>query len=471
MSHLPRLIAVFAALLLSACARGHLQPFPALDNPALHERRFDVPALHADIDALFDGIAMRHPDLAARASAEDLAAFRAAARAQVTAPMTRREFFRTIGDVTAAFRDGHAGLLFPYPEFDAYLAAGGRRFPLAVRRDGDGLVVVADASTPARIPAGSRLVRINGRPVDQLLDDLAQYARGETALLRREIIIASFGEWLWHRHDWGDHQTVAYVDAGREHEVQIAGVDVDAWKQRVADGDGAADLPRYEALDDTTGLLDVPYFDTDLDAYAAAIDAAHDAARTHRPRRLVVDLRRNPGGSTDAVELLLARLTDRPCPLAAAVHEKRNPDNLRWWESRTRVGSVVADDAVPVVQPADAAYRFPGELRVLVSAYTYSAAIVMATAVQDCGIGVLVGEDTGGHANQTAQMHFFDLPHTRLRAFAPTRLVLRPSGERAGGGVRPDHRVPTSAAVLARADDHALAVASRAELPRQGAAH
>jgi hypothetical protein len=460
-----RLVVLFVALLLSACARGHLQPFPEIDDPALYERRFAVADLHADIDTLFDGIAARHPDLAARASADDLAAARIAARARVTAPMTRREFFRTVGDVTAVFRDGHAGLLYPYPEFDAHMGAGGRRFPLAVRRDGDGLVVDWDASTPARVPAGSRLLRINGLPVESLLDGLAPYARGETALLRREIIIESLGEWLWHRHDWADDFSVAYIDADREAEAHLDGVDAAAWLAATSAAGTGDELPRYEAFDATTGLLDVPYFGGDLDAFATALEAAHAAASAQQPRSLVVDLRRNPGGSTDAVELLLARLTDRPCALAASVHEKRNADNLRWWEARTRIGRVVVDDAVPVVQPADPADRFPGDLRVLVSAYTYSAAIVMATAVQDCHIGVLVGEETGGHANQTAQMHFFDLPHTRLRAFAPTRLVLRPSGDRRGGGVRPDHVVPTSAARLPRTGDAALRKASRADLP------
>ncbi|MCU0635588.1 MAG: S41 family peptidase [Gemmatimonadaceae bacterium] len=460
---LHRLHPVAAALVVAACAGEHLQPYPPRDEPALFERRFTVAELHADIAAWFDGIAARHPDLDARLPPAAFARTKAEVVARVTHPMTRREFFRTVGTATAVFRDGHSGLLYAYPESDADRAAGGRRFPLRVRWHEGEVRVTHDASPSDPVPIDSRLLSINGTPVERLLDSLSAYARGETMALRRSIVVDELGEWLWQVPGWSDRFDVVFEHAGRQHQRMLRGITREEAARSPSRDEET--LPSYRRIDAGTGLLDVPYFGADEDAFGAALDAAHDSAVVHAPRVLVVDLRRNPGGSTDQVETLLARLTARPCPLAAQVLERRNAANLRWWERSSRVGAVVEDDQVPVVQPAGATRRFPGDVRVLISPYTYSAAIVMATAVQDCNVGVLIGEETGGFANQTAQIHFFDLPNTRLRAFAPTRLVLRPSGVRDVRPVVPTHVVSTSAGVMSMAQDAALLFAAQPTLP------
>jgi C-terminal processing protease CtpA/Prc len=62
----------------------------------------------------------------------------------------------------------------------------------------------------------------------------------------------------------------------------------------------------------------------------------------------------------------------------------------------------------------------------------------MATAVQDCKVGTLVGQSTGGFANQTGQINFFELPQTQLRAFVPSRLMIRPNGDIKTQSVIPD---------------------------------
>lgn len=463
MRPLPLIVLLAAALGLSACARGHLQPFPELDDAALLERRFSVVELHQDIDAWFDGIALRHPDLASRLPAEDFAEAKAEAKSKIGRPMTRREFFRAVGDATERFRDGHSGLMYPYPEFDAHLAKGGKRFPLRLRWGADGLEVAGDVGSPTGIAVGSRVLRINQVPAEQLLARMARYARGESGRLREQIVIEEFDAWLWHVLGWEDRFEMEFSHQDLTQYRVLSGVGQSSSHVSVQD-----DAPRYRRLDARTGVLDVAYFDGDEDAFEEALIDAQRQAIEHAPQVLIVDLRRNPGGSTDAVEALLSRLTPRDCPLAAQVIEKRNRDNLRWWERESLLGRLIEDEDVPVVRPSAEDERFPGELRVLISAYTYSAAIVMATAAQDCGIGVLIGEETGGFANQTAQIHFFDLPHTRLRAFAPTRLVLRPSGERGALPVRPDHRIPTSAARLDAASDATLRFASLPDLPNPG---
>jgi C-terminal processing protease CtpA/Prc len=91
-----------------------------------------------------------------------------------------------------------------------------------------------------------------------------------------------------------------------------------------------------------------------------------------------------------------------------------------------------------VVSPGASDKRFHGRVVALIGAPTYSAAIVFATALRDCNVGLLAGEPTGGFANQTGQIHFRELPHTRLRAFAPTRALVRPNGKAGAEVLLPD---------------------------------
>ena len=93
------------------------------------------------------------------------------------------------------------------------------------------------------------------------------------------------------------------------------------------------------------------------------------------------------------------------------------------------------------VSPKSEAKRFAGDVYVLVGPVTYSAAIVFATTVQDNQMGTLVGEPTGGYANQTAQGNLFNLPHSQLRAYVATRLLVRPNGASEVTPVMPNVRV------------------------------
>jgi C-terminal processing protease CtpA/Prc len=168
------------------------------------------------------------------------------------------------------------------------------------------------------------------------------------------------------------------------------------------------------------------------------LDSAVRAASARRLRGIVIDLRRNPGGSTDLVEALLSRISPRPCPLVSHIVEKRTERNHRWWWPHGAIGDTVTMDESEVVSPRPLDERFPGDAVLLIGPFTYSAAIVMATAAQDCGAATLIGEATGGFANQTAQIHFANLPHSQLRWFAPSRVVRRPRPADLDGPVTPD---------------------------------
>ncbi|HEY0931684.1 MAG TPA: S41 family peptidase [Gemmatimonas sp.] len=440
-----RLLSLGLLTSLVGCDNDHLQPYVPPADSAVLERTFTVSELQADLDTLFGWIADTHPALEARSPDSTRTRMQAELRARIDRPMTRRQYFRLIGSATSVFRDGHAGVLAPFPEYNGFVQAGGAVFPLQLARRNGTLEVVVDASPEQAVPRGAVLQAIDGKPVDSLLTHWASYARGESPVLREAIVLEDLAAWYWHLEAPDSVQrtyAIRFVADGAERVVQVRAVSRDSLaahrKRGNVQAGGASGVLGIDSSMTGITWLDIPYFAGDEDAFERTVDQAIASARARRSSTLVVDVSRSPGGSTDQVEYLLARLTSSPCALVSKVEERINAHNrgLLGWRGRNGTLRTMNDDVV--VQPSTPDQRFGGRIVALIGAPTYSAAIVFATAVRDCGIGLLAGEPTGGFANQTGQIHFRELPHTRLRAFAPTRALVRPNGKVGAEVLLPD---------------------------------
>lgn len=452
-----RAIGLSALLFASACQGEHQRVYVDLDDPAVMDRVFTVQELREDTGYLFERLHTLHPDLDSRLSPADRAALEQSVLARIERPMTRREFYRLIGSTTEHFRDGHAGVFYPYPEFDRFAETGAGVFPMTVTATADGLFVKKDYSAKGALPDGARLLSINGVKVADMLGEMARYTRGESPVLRQQIVAADFSGLLWHFHDFKDRFEVEYEISGETRKATVAGMRNEDFEAAVEEAEEAGgENVSYRSLGDGVGYLDVSYFGGDEGDFKRAVNRAVQAARSEKIRAIVVDIRRNPGGSTDNVEILLARLSPKECRLVSRVREKLNDKSGVGLFSKGRPGELIELDMDTTVSPVRESKRFPGKVYVLIGPYTYSAAIVMATAVQDCGVGALVGEETAGFGNQTGQIYFFNLPHTQLRAFAPTRLLLRPSGVEGWSGVVPDHPAPPTVESLRTGRDAAI---------------
>ncbi|HEY8488338.1 MAG TPA: S41 family peptidase [Thermaerobacter sp.] len=131
------------------------------------------------------------------------------------------------------------------------------------------------------------------------------------------------------------------------------------------------DVPSVQAhmLDGKIGYIQLTQFlpDTPDD-----FEAALDELRRQGMRGLILDLRNNPGGELQAV----VRIADRLLPRGPIVHI----------EYRNRGRETHSSDAQALGLP----------LAVLINQGSASASEILAGAIQDYGVGVLVGEHTFG---------------------------------------------------------------------------
>ncbi|WP_328786635.1 MULTISPECIES: S41 family peptidase [unclassified Streptomyces] len=199
-------------------------------------------------------------------------------------------------------------------------------------------------------------------------------------------------------------------------------------------------VTRLEMLDGGVAVLELTPNLFPLEWAAEPLGAA--LAVASRARALILDLRRNLGGSPDTVAFVCGHLLD----------ERTLLNTMHWREGDRREQSWS-----PAYVPGP---RFGGEkpVYVLTSPRTFSAAEELAYDLQQLGRAVVVGETTGGgaHPREGWTLH----PH--LEASIPVGRSVNPvSGTNwEGTGVVPDLPCPTADA-LARAHEQALARLAR----------
>ncbi|RUO41980.1 peptidase S41 [Pseudidiomarina aestuarii] len=425
--------------LLGGCAQSHLDIFPELEDPSLMDRKISVTELHQDIDAFVAGVQARHPDFDGYANQQELQQSVLKLKQHIDQPLTRVEFFRYVGQLSHLFNDGHSFLIWPYQEYAAAVDAGTAPFPFAVKEQDGSLYLARDYnlstdSESKTLVAGSRIISINGVSAEQIIEQGQHFVGGETQRLREAFVAARFPYILW-----AVFGMIGNFELEVQHETQVDSIKLNStqqWQSQTAQV--AHSELELQILEPGLGYLRVSSFDVDPEQFADDIAEYFSTIKQQNIQHLIIDIRDNTGGNTDTATELASYLADKPFQLVSHVTERLNEDNRGWFGYKGSVGDIIRTPWTDEVNPKSEARRFTGNVYVLIGPVTYSAAIVFATTVQDNEMGTLVGESTGGYANQTAQGNLFNLPHSQLRAYVATRLLVRPNGAREVTTVVPD---------------------------------
>ncbi|MFZ5972930.1 MAG: S41 family peptidase [Bacteroidota bacterium] len=428
-------IGFFLSLMASSC-----QPEISVDLDAT----FTPQQLQQDVAYLITNLEQRHIDFYQRAHRDSIEFMRQQVLARLTKPMARTAFFREVGQLNPYFRDAHC-LVFPLiEEADQRKEEGQPPFPFHVVLDEQGALrperSYQRASDGAHIDKAWRILSINGVAAKQILDTIERYSHGETGLLRRHMTTLLFADWLFTLYGWAGTFEVAFEGAAGKVQIEAS----DSWKNLE---NNVVQYNRLDILGDGVGYLRLGSFDVDEheEAYETFVEQAFDSLRKQKVKKLIIDVRGNTGGQSDAGALVLQYLTDRKLSQVSKAYDRIHQGNAGWFSYRGKPGTVKELDlsSDDLIKPIDAEKRFDGKAVVLFDEMTYSAGIIFITIVQDHHLATTIGRPTGGFANQTGNIEAFRLPNTQLLVYAPARKFVRPNGNAAVHPVTPDVVVPT----------------------------
>lgn len=408
---------------LSACATtGTLQHTHAPD------------ALRSDLQQFVDTAVSTHPDIAYTTDVPRLRLAAAQIRERIRERMTTRAAWILMAELNPLFRDAHTGLQYPVDEFQSHRESGGAVFPVPVYVDDQGILRVADgASIESGIAPHEEIISINGIRSPRILDDAMPRMRGETVAIRRLVLEFNFAAYLWTLY--GPKQSYSIVVCGADGRTRTIALPHSSEPARAQQPSTAF---RYERLRPDVAYVEMRSFDISLeDEFDRFLKATFSDIEASGARKLIIDIRRNPGGAHQLSDALLGYLTGtrfrQASSLSARIHES-NRDIAPGVE----LGKVAAIPFDEWQTPEERAVRFTGDVYLLIGRRTYSQAIVFATIFQDFNLGTVVGTATDAWANQTGQVHMTKLRHTGLLVAAPLYIIVRSSGDKAARGVQPD---------------------------------
>ncbi|MEE4245074.1 MAG: S41 family peptidase [Kangiellaceae bacterium] len=439
-------------IFISGCTANHLEIFPELSDSTLSSKKISSEKLREDVDALIAGIIERHPDVERYANLEMIKERVSELKAELTTSMTRQEFFKKVGALSHLFNDGHTFLIWPYQEYQALKEKGGLIFPFNLDvYSGDVFLKYEYHHNGSRLPKGSRLVSINNTEIEKIFSKAQQYVGGETEILRKHTVADRFPMMLWAVFGFEENFELILEVNGENRLVNISADD--NWQKEMLSNETENNDFVYYQLNADTGFLKIATFDVSPDWFESFIDETFKKIHQQKIHNLIIDIRENGGGNTDTATYLAKHLASSPFQMISSMRERLNIDNRGLFNYKGDVGDVLTKDWDEWIEPLEDDRRFDGKTYVLISPMSYSSAIVFATAVKDNNMATLVGRETGGYANQTAQGNLFNLPNSELRVYVATRLLIRPSGNLKVNGVMPDIIVSASDSQIRAGED------------------
>lgn len=449
-------IAAMCCWTLAGCALAQVPRGPImLDAPQeAVTATFDPAAALEDLRMIDETVREMVPDGTALPDESILAAERAALVAQLPSLASRRDVAAAAMERAGAYRSSHIYLLFPFENWNADAARGGRQFDRTLSVTTDGRLLIDERA----------VTTINGRSARDFLAWARKGYGQDNPLRLPQRLRDRAPEMLWL---WGIDAPfrVAFADGT---EASFPGAPM-SQRNHPLGGRSPDDGPAQPAtppfllqIEDSIARLTVERLDQRFEEqWNTLVTDLETGIRQGRIARLIIDLRGNRGGAGRLSERLLAMLAGVPVPTSGGKLWKRSrlyedglagfvPPVLRlgpWRRAILGSGGVAALDSIPIgetrlfgsfARPAVAPIIPEGNISVLIDQDTGSSATQLARAVQFFRIGRLIGAPTGNPTTELGEIAFLRLPNSQLIFASPSAQFLDVSGEPTEGPVMPD---------------------------------
>jgi C-terminal processing protease CtpA/Prc len=421
----------------------------------------------ADFDELYPRLREAHFDLYARRSRTEYDAKFRQMRGLFAQPLPRDRVIVEFQRFMAFGRVAHAHVSRYWSPFSDFMKAGGRCFPWGFKVVEGRAYLTED---------GSELLRINRQRFRTLRSRLHSYLSADNDYLADTLLELDGAFTIW-----CEFGALAEFDVEvRRPDGAIKALKVPAATQAEIDTRKAAHPPAsitdfnertWKMADPQTGYLRPgPFYNTqgtaetmyDNTAFAQFIDDAFRGLKAANARKLLIDVRNNPGGDNSFSDLMVSWVANKPFQFASDFRIKVSQATIDSNRKRVEADPAATNSPsaklaaayaarkpgdvfsyeIPVAHPR-ADERFTGQCFLLVNRYSYSNAVNVAALMQDYGFAKVLGEETSDLATSYGAMEQFKLSRTGIDISYPKAFIIRPSGNLAARGVVPDLAIKT----------------------------
>ncbi len=371
-----------------------------------------------DIDALMWTLSQVHPDIFAVTRQEDL--FRAFNRAKKSLPdsVTPMRLYQAAAPLMAMIGDGHTNLDFPY---NSVFTRESLRMPVYVNVTSD-RHLICSSSLDSIISRGDRIISINGISADSLINSMLPFVGAERehfALREVEAMFTPLHEMLFK----ADSYTVEYqpADSKKIFTHTFPAVTRNEISNRCPStrrNNKPYAKYSYEIdADNNVAVMDFRSF-SNVAAMEQFADSMFRELKEKNIGNLIIDIRHNGGGNSIVGDVLLRYISPEPFTQMEKTLVRVSPLTSKLQgDVNVRPGYYFFEtDSTELISPLTPEQgHYDGNVYLLTSNSTFSSASSFSWTFKVCGIGPVIGEETGGMNVAYGDIINFSLPISGLK--------------------------------------------------------
>jgi hypothetical protein len=356
--------------------------------------------------------------------------------------------------LAAAYNVGHIYTFPPEAMLDEAIKNGYRFFPLFIKKSQGKweIMGIIDNALPEN-KIGYEVLKINGKEMSEIIETIQPLLANDGN--SEEMIGASFPFLLWAVNTSHPYSVeILNKETGLPEILELQGTnDLDKYRTQKPIGikPKLDDFITFELLDKNIGYINaksfgfVQYneitkaFDNNFESYFASL-------KEKGVSNLIIDLRENGGGSSYPAEAILQKIANKlyqqtggstmrvskqfgeflnGLPWAIRMIAKKG--SMKDYD-KYPIGTNIKEESKPSL-PKKVKNSFSGKVYVLIGPNTHSAAMMMANAVEDFDLGILVGEPTKSIPRELSNALPLKTPNAKIAFVVPATLFTRANGD------------------------------------------
>lgn len=289
----------------------------------LKEKKISVQELRSDLLFLYTSLKENHPQVDTSTSKDNFDPLFDKINRELNTALTLEEFYFQTAKLTNAVNCSHTGVRLP-ATYQNLVNEFGNFFPLKLFfSDGKAFYISGASAGDHQLAPGSEIMRINDKPVDEIIQRSFYYIPSEACNLTTKYneLNKRFNSLFYFLDDSGEFK-VTFKSASSVRSIEVASANLA--DLNFDDGNGEnGKLVDFSYIDNTSiGLLKVSSFAMrDMDQYFYRLDSIFSDLKSKKTSNLILDLRDNSGGLPIFAAQLFSYLTDKEF-----IYFKRNED-------------------------------------------------------------------------------------------------------------------------------------------------
>lgn len=354
------------------------------------------------------------------------------------------EFYKVCSRLTSFFKDGHTKPMLDFlnKRMQFTLRA---IFPYKIKIVDDKIYVIDNLVLFGRIPVGSEIVKINGKSSAQFINEMSQLISYENKTWRNKLISDPFIIGAWNNFN---SYKIEYKRTELNKVTQVrssGGILSKIYIFFLFEKERTEEL-MFRILPGKIGYIGF-YGCNDLKGYKKFYESAFKEIKEKKIKSLIIDIRNNGGGHSIIGTELMQYLFHKPFKEADSATFKISKEIAKtgkldyYLRPNDRIIGKMHTVVFDPVLPRENSLRFSGKTFLLIDNGTFSAASMFASSFKCSGEGTIIGEETGGITIGFGDVHFFNLPRSKMKIMVSWKKFYYACGVDNRRGVLPDYVV------------------------------